>query len=57
MAAGFSEHRHRAGPDGNGNAVDIRGDEQWKLDENGLIVQSLGRCDEAEYQRQMNANP
>jgi hypothetical protein len=57
MAAGFGEHRHRAGPGGNGNAVDLRGYEQWKLDENGLIVQSPGHYDEAEYQRQMSANP
>ena len=45
------------GPGGNGNAVDLRGYEQWKLDEDGLIVQSLGHYDEAEYQRQMSANP
>ncbi len=43
------------GPGGNGNAVDLRGYEQWTLDENGLILQSLGQYDETEYQRQLNA--
>jgi len=43
------------GPGGNGNAVDLLGYEQWTLDNNGLIVQSLGHYDEAEYQRQLAA--
>ena len=43
------------GPGGNGNAVDLRGYEQWTLDDDGLILQSLGHYDEAEYQRQLNA--
>ena len=42
------------GPGGNGNAVDMRGYEQWTLDEDGLILRSLGHYDEAEYQRQLN---
>lgn len=43
------------GPGGNGNAVDLRGYEQWTLDDEGLILKSLGRYDEAEYQRQLDA--
>ena len=42
------------GPGGNGNAVDLRGYEQWTLDDEGLILRSLGHYDEAEYQRQLN---
>jgi uncharacterized protein (TIGR02246 family) len=43
------------GPDGTGNAVDLRGFEEWTLAEDGLILQSLGHYDEAEYERQLNA--
>lgn len=43
------------GPGGTGNAVDLRGYEQWTLDRNGLILESLGHYDDAEYQRQLNA--
>ncbi len=43
------------GPGGNGRSVDLRGREEWTLDEDGLIVESLGRYDEAEYARQMGA--
>ena len=43
------------GPGGTGNAVDLRGYEQWALDDEGLILESLGHYDEAEYQRQVNA--
>ena len=43
------------GPGGNGNAVDLRGYEQWTLNDDGLILQSLGHYDEAEYQSQLNA--
>ena len=44
-----------AGPDGTGNSVDLDGYEQWTLDEDGLILESLGHLDDAEYQRQLNA--
>jgi steroid delta-isomerase-like uncharacterized protein len=44
------------GPGGTGNAVDIRGYEEWTLNEDGQIEQSLGHYDDAEYQRQVNAN-
>ena len=43
------------GPGGTGNAVDLRGYEQWTFDEEGLIVESLGHLDDYEYQRQLNA--
>ena len=43
------------GPGGTGNAVDLRGYEQWTLDEDGLILESLGHLDDAEYQRQLAA--
>lgn len=43
------------GPGGNGNSVDLQGYEQWTLDDDGLILQSLGNYDEDEYQQQMNA--
>jgi len=45
------------GPDGTGNAVDLRGYEQWLLDDNGLIRETRGHMDDAEYQRQLNAAP
>jgi len=43
------------GPDGTGNAVDLRGYEQWILDSSGLIQESLGHLDDVEYQRQLNS--
>lgn len=43
------------GPGGTGNAVDLRGYERWTLDDDGLILESLGHLDDAEYQRQLNA--
>ena len=45
------------GPGGTGSAVDLRGYERWTLDDDGLILESLGHFDEAEYQRQLNAPP
>jgi len=44
------------GPGGTGNAVDLVGYEQWTLDEDGLILKSHGNMDDAEYQRQLNAD-
>jgi hypothetical protein len=35
--------------------VDLRGFEKWALDDDGLILESLGHYDEAEYQRQLHA--
>lgn len=44
------------GPGGTGNAVNLRGHEQWTLDKDGLILESRGNLDDAEYQRQLNAD-
>lgn len=43
------------GPGGTGNAVDLTGFEQWRLDDQGLILETRGHMDDAEYQRQLNA--
>ena len=43
------------GPGGTGNAVDLKGYEQWTIGDGGLILESLGHFDEVEYQRQLNA--
>ena len=45
------------GPGGTGNAVDLTGYEQWTLDADGLILETRGYMDDAEYQRQLNADP
>lgn len=42
------------GPGGTGSAVDLLGYEQWTLDGDGKIVESLGHFDDAEYHRQLN---
>ena len=42
-------------PGGTGNAVDLRGYELWTLSDDGLILESLGFYDEAEYERQLYA--
>jgi uncharacterized protein (TIGR02246 family) len=44
------------GPGGTGRPVRIKGYEQWLLSPDGLIMQSEGHYDEAEYQRQMGEN-
>jgi len=44
------------GPGGTGNPVDLRGYEQWTLNAEGLILESLGHYDEDEYQRQLTSN-
>jgi nuclear transport factor 2 (NTF2) superfamily protein len=41
------------GPGGTGRAVRISGYEQWTFDEHGLIRESEGHYDEAEYERQV----
>jgi predicted ester cyclase len=42
-----------AGPGGTGNRVRINGYELWKIDNNGLIAESSGHFDAAEYERQL----
>src|SRR6266480_2391464 len=41
------------GPGGTGNKVRISGYELWKVDNDGLIAQSEGHFDTAEYERQL----
>jgi predicted ester cyclase len=41
------------GPGGTGKRVRIRGYELWKIGNNGLIAESKGHFDTAEYQRQV----
>ncbi len=43
------------GPGGSGNAVHISGYEEWTLSENGLIAESRGHFDEADYNRQLDS--
>lgn len=42
-----------SGPGGTGKAVRMTGFEEWTFAPDGLIAQSLGHYDEAEYQRQL----
>ena len=41
------------GPGGTGNRVRISGYELWNLDNDGLIAESKGNFDAAEYERQL----
>ena len=41
------------GPGGTGKRLRISGYELWKIDEDGLIAESKGRFDRAEYERQL----
>lgn len=41
------------GPDGTGAAVDFSGFEAWVFDDQGLILDSQGSFDEADYERQL----
>jgi predicted ester cyclase len=41
------------GPGGTGNRVRISGYELWKISDGGLIVESKGHFDAAEYDRQL----
>ena len=43
------------GPGGTGRAVRISGYEEWTLGVEGLIADSKGHFDEADYQRQLEA--
>jgi len=44
------------GPGGTGKAVRISGYEQWTIGADGLIAESQGHFDEAEYQRQLKTD-
>jgi uncharacterized protein (TIGR02246 family) len=41
------------GPGGTGNRLHISGYELWKIDNEGLIAESKGHFDSAEYERQL----
>jgi steroid delta-isomerase-like uncharacterized protein len=41
------------GPGGTGKRLRISGYELWKIDEDGLIAESTGHFDSAEYERQL----
>ena len=43
------------GPGGTGNPVRISGYEEWRINADGLIAESRGHFDEAEYQRQLKS--
>jgi uncharacterized protein (TIGR02246 family) len=42
------------GPGGTGNSVRVSGYEEWTLGEDGLVTQSMGHYDAADYDRQLN---
>jgi nuclear transport factor 2 (NTF2) superfamily protein len=54
-AYGWTLTGTHVGPGGTGNAVRISGREQWTFGEDGLIRESKGYFDEAEYQRQLQS--
>ena len=41
------------GPGGTGNRIRISGYELWKMDDNGLIAESKGHFDAADYEKQL----
>ena len=43
------------GPGGTGRFVSISGHEEWRFGADGLIAESLGHFDAADYQRQLGA--
>lgn len=45
------------GPGGTGKSVHVRGYEEWTIGADGLIADSKGHFDEAEYQRQLKSGP
>jgi hypothetical protein len=42
------------GPGGTGNKVRISGYEEWRIDSDGLIAESKGHFDSAEYEHQLS---
>ena len=44
-----------SGPGGTGKFVRIRGYEEWTMSPDGLIAESKGHYDEADYQRQLTS--
>jgi hypothetical protein len=44
------------GPEGTGHPVRITGYEEWTIDADGLIAESLGHYDQDEYDRQLSGS-
>ncbi len=42
-----------SGPDGTGNRVEISGWEYWRLSDDGLVAESKGHFDAADFERQL----
>ena len=42
-----------AGPGGTGKRIRVSGREEWRIGDDGLIAESVGHFDEAEYARQL----
>jgi predicted ester cyclase len=42
-----------SGPSGTGNRVQISGYEDWRFGDDGLVAESKGHFDSAEYERQL----
>ncbi len=47
---------HNTGPGGTGAHVRISGHEEWRIGDDGLIAESLGHFDAADYHRQLTAS-
>jgi predicted ester cyclase len=43
-----------SGPGGTGNRVRVSGFEDWRFGPDGLIAESIGQFDAADYRRQLN---
>ena len=48
---------HNTGPGGTGAFVQISGYEEWTIDQDGLIADSLGHFDADDWQRQIGSRP
>jgi hypothetical protein len=46
-----------SGPGGTGRPVQIGGDEDWTIGADGLIAESLGHYDAADWDRQVGGRP
>ena len=62
MESGQPEYRwtllgKNTGPGGTGQKVRISGFEMWRMGGDGLIAESQGRFDSADYQRQLESGP
>ena len=44
------------GPGGTGRSVRISGFEEWRMGADGMIAESTGHFDAADYERQLNAD-